>query len=223
MHLLLTDRLVCPRCGPPFGLILLAEEIRERRVLEGDLGCAHCSERYPVRDGFADLRLPPRAAPSPSEKDPANEPLERDEAVRLGALMGVTEGPGALLVKGPSARYAGFLAELIERVEVVGVEPTLAGEPESEGVSRLAAGPVLPFYGGSFRALVLSGKTSVADIDEAVRVTAPRGRVVILDAPAGIRGRLQELGTKVLLEEGGVLVAERPSSKAPPLITLRGP
>ncbi len=30
MHLLLTDRLTCPRCGPDHGLILLAREIVDR-------------------------------------------------------------------------------------------------------------------------------------------------------------------------------------------------
>ncbi len=223
MHILLTDRLVCPRCGPPFGLILLAEEIRDRRVLEGDLGCAHCSERYPVREGFGDLRLPPRETLLPPDEEESGGALEGDEAVRLGALMGVTEGPGALLLKGPSARYARLVAGLIEGVEVVGVDPSLAGQAESEGVSRLASGPNLPFYEGTFRGLVLSGAVDWSELDEAVRVTAPRGRVVVLNAPEGAHGKLRELGTKVLLEEGGVLVVERPSSEAPPLITLRGP
>ena len=60
MHLLLTDRLTCPRCGPEFGLVLLADRLEDRRVLEGALGCPNCRDRYPVRDGFGDLRPPPR-------------------------------------------------------------------------------------------------------------------------------------------------------------------
>ena len=42
MHILLTDTLTCPRCGPDFGLILLAERIEGRRVMDGHLGCANC-------------------------------------------------------------------------------------------------------------------------------------------------------------------------------------
>lgn len=60
MHLLLTDRLTCPRCGPTFGLILLADRMDERRVVAGSLGCPNCRDRFRVADGFADLRAPPR-------------------------------------------------------------------------------------------------------------------------------------------------------------------
>jgi uncharacterized protein YbaR (Trm112 family) len=201
MHLLLTDRLVCPRCGPPFGLILLAREIRDRRVLQGDLGCAHCHERFPVRGGFVDLRVPPRDELTPPDGDQPPVRPERSEAVRLGALMGVTQGPGALLLKGPCALHAGLLAEIIGQVEVVAVGPVQAGQPESEGVSRLVAGPGMPFYEGSFRGLVLSGPITDVDVSEAVRVVAPRGRVVILDSPPGARDRLKELGTRLLVEE----------------------
>ena len=38
MHILLTDLLFCPRCGPQHGLILLANRLEERRVLDGWLG-----------------------------------------------------------------------------------------------------------------------------------------------------------------------------------------
>lgn len=51
MHLLLTDILSCPRCGPEFGLILLADRIEARRVLAGILGCANCRSKYPIREG----------------------------------------------------------------------------------------------------------------------------------------------------------------------------
>jgi len=66
MNLVLTDVLACPRCGPPFGLILLADSMRERRVLEGVLGCPNCYGRYPVRGGLADLRAVPEGAPAVS-------------------------------------------------------------------------------------------------------------------------------------------------------------
>ena len=56
MHLLLTDRLTCPRCGPSFGLILLADRMNDRRVVDGVLGCPNCRDGFPVRDGFGDLR-----------------------------------------------------------------------------------------------------------------------------------------------------------------------
>ena len=46
MHILLTDVVTCPRCGPEFGLILLADRFEERRVMQGRLGCPNCREEY---------------------------------------------------------------------------------------------------------------------------------------------------------------------------------
>jgi uncharacterized protein YbaR (Trm112 family) len=116
VHILVTDRLVCVRCGPGFGLILLADELEERRVVEGVLGCPNCRERYPVERGFGDLRRSPRA-----EEDSAEPPGDDDPegALRLAALLGVREGPGLLLLSGSSVRFAERLAAMIENIEVV--------------------------------------------------------------------------------------------------------
>ncbi len=62
MNVALVDHLVCPRCGPPNGLLLLAHDVRDRRVHEGEFGCPNCRDRFPVVDGFGDLRPPPRGA-----------------------------------------------------------------------------------------------------------------------------------------------------------------
>jgi len=67
MHILLTNILSCPRCGPEFGLVLLADRVEDRRVVEGRLGCPNCREQYPVARGVLDARLPAdRPAPPPA-------------------------------------------------------------------------------------------------------------------------------------------------------------
>ena len=84
MQLLLTDRLACPRCGPGFGLVLLADRMVDRRVHEGTLGCPNCRDSFTVHAGFADLRAPPRGALQPglAGPDPARTPDgERDTAL----------------------------------------------------------------------------------------------------------------------------------------------
>lgn len=215
MHLLLTDRLTCPRCGPPFGLILLADRVEERRVYEGTLGCSNCRERYPVRGGFGDLRAPPRAAlpelePGRRSEDGANEANEADEAVmKLAALLGVSEGPGHLVLAGPVARRARELAGLVPDVEVVGVSAELRAWPEESGVSRLAAGPGLPFFSRTIRGVALSGGAADDLLDEAARVVAAHGRVVLLDPASGEKERLGQAGLHVVLDDGGVIVASR--------------
>jgi uncharacterized protein YbaR (Trm112 family) len=232
MHLLLTDRLSCPRCGPEFGLILLAHEVRNRRILSGDFGCANCRETYPVEDGFGDLRAPPRAplAELLEEKGVSGPDLHPgppsgtgdEEALRLGALMGVTEGPGTLLLEGPAASHARAVATRIGGVEVVALNPALRWDPEEEGVSRMVADPGLPFFSGSLRAVLLSGRTEDRILEESVRVLIPGGRVVVLDAPPGAGGRLEAAGIRIVLEQEGVLVGERRGSGSRPLVTLRG-
>ncbi|MBW3533907.1 MAG: hypothetical protein KY453_01605 [Gemmatimonadetes bacterium] len=131
MNVLLTDRLSCPRCGPEFGLILLAERTEKRRVLEGRMGCPNCRDRFPVSRGFGDLRAPPRSALPPVESLDA-PPAEATE--RLRALLGVAEGPGNLALVGPVVAHAAGLAQRTPETEVVAVDA--AGVVRGRGVAN---------------------------------------------------------------------------------------
>jgi uncharacterized protein YbaR (Trm112 family) len=223
MHLALTDRLICPRCGPEFGLILLAHQVRERRVLEGDLGCSQCKQTYPVRGGVGDLRIPSEDSQPPSPEESRSLDPDPEEVLRLGALLGVTEGPGTLLVQGPAAGLGKALSTLIGGVEVVGVHSSLVDDEEEEGLSRLLLGPTIPFFPSSFRGVALSGEFGEEKLKEAARVVAPGGRVVVLNGSPGTKERLLSLGMSVLLEEEGTVVARREKGGTLPLVTLRGP
>ncbi len=208
MHLLLTDRLTCPRCGPEFGLILLADSMRERLVLEGRLGCSNCRDAFPVHDGFGDLRAPPRGdlppgrVGDPGTTDPA-------EAERVTALLGVAEGPGTLALVGGVARCAAGVAAAVEGVEVVAVDAGLVAWPEAPRVSRMVARPGLPFFGRTLRGVAVDGALGAAWIREASRVVAPLSRVVVVDAPPETETVLEEAGLGVLAAEAGTVVAAR--------------
>jgi uncharacterized protein YbaR (Trm112 family) len=102
MHILLTDILTCPRCGPAFGLILLADRAEERRVMEGVLGCSNCREKYPIRDGIVDFGAPPE--PVVQRRADADAQPPRSGWRRI---LGVTAGPGFLLLAAPAAAHAG--------------------------------------------------------------------------------------------------------------------
>ncbi len=220
MHLLLTDRLACPRCGPEFGLILLAHDVRAQRVHRGELGCPNCRQTYPVEGGVADLRSPPRGPLPPSlPLDGAPDP---EETVRVASFLGVTEGPGTLLLKGPAAGHAPALSRLIPGVEVVADHPGLGGEEEREGVSRIVSGARLPFFDGTFRGGCLSGRWADRDLEELARVVAPPGRVVAMGGAEGAGDNLAAMGLEILANEGGVVVARRPRPGSSRLATLRG-
>ncbi len=215
MHLALTDILTCPRCGPPFGLILLAEDVRERRVLEGVLGCANCRERYPVRGGFAELRWPrgeatpgqPFAGDAPAGAAPGGAPV----AERLAALIGMGGSGGGersfSLVLGPGAGAAAAMAGLVPGAEVVVADPSSAGWPELSGVSRMAVAAALPFADRSVRGVALTAGSDPGLLEDAARVLNPMGRLLVEEAGAEVEARLVAAGLRVVAREGSTLVA----------------
>ena len=145
------DRLICPRCGPGFGLILIADRLENRRVIDGSLGCPNCRDRFPVEAGFGDLRPPPRSARPDA---PDIEPPASPSAIEVAALLGLTDGTGNVALIGDMAGHATALAGLVPGVEFIGIAPGLRGWDEGEGVSRLNAGVQLPFSDGSLRGLL---------------------------------------------------------------------
>lgn len=209
MHLLVTDRLTCPRCGPEFGLILLADRTGgDRRVLEGALGCANCRDRFPVRDGFGDLRAPPRGALPPG-KVAGPDQGDPEEAERLQALLGIVQGPGTVALVGDPARHARALTGRMEGVEVLAVDAGTALWPEEEGISRLVSRPGLPVFSRTLRGVVLDGSLGPRWLAEAARVTALRSRVVVVHAAEDAGERLEEAGLQLLATEAGTVVAAR--------------
>jgi len=218
VHILLTDRLTCPRCGPGFGLILIADRLENRRVMEGSLGCPNCRDRFPVEGGLGDLRPPPR---STLDEAPELEPPAIPPPMEVAALLGLTRGPGNVALIGDMAGHATALAGLVPDVEFIGIAPGLRGWEEGEGVSRITMGASLPFSSGSLRGVGLfaDGEPSLAG--ELARVLVHAGRVAVWGAgqsggQGGGRGAVQEWetalrseGLDVLASEGNAVVVER--------------
>lgn len=208
MHILLTDRLTCPACGPAFGLVLLCDRMEDRRVLDGSLGCFNCRESYPIVDGFCDLRSPPRD-PLPAAEPPPTD-SDAEESIRLAALLGLVEGGGSILLLGSTARHAATLFGMVEGIEVVAASPVLMAIPESSGVNRLAVSGVLPFKSGVLRGVALTGGEEGL-LEEVVRVTAPIGRIVVLESNPETEPHVRDMGLEVLIAEGEVVVATWPA------------
>jgi uncharacterized protein YbaR (Trm112 family) len=207
MHILLTDFLTCPRCGPEFGLIVLADRMHDRRVQAGHLGCANCREQYPVRGFAADLRLD-QSSIAPA--DSAQLAGDAEAAVRLAALMGLAGASGMALIAGPGARHAAAVSALVPELEVIAAEESPSPQGPEPGVSRMAAdGARLPLRGG-MRAAALTGGADPARLREGLRVLVPGARLVVDPAPEGTAQALRGLGAEVLLEEEGVVVARAP-------------
>jgi uncharacterized protein YbaR (Trm112 family) len=214
MLLVLTDVLTCPRCGPDFGLVILADQLQNRRVVQGSLGCANCRELLPIQDGLADLRFPAHPLPGPNQHAATPGAQEPDEAaLRLAALLGVTGGPGLVLVAGEQAGLAGRVAELVPDIGAVAVGSDLRQIPDEEGVSRILSERRLPLRAHAARGVALTGTASDALLEEGVRVLAPGGRLVLEPAPADARHRLESLACPILLEQDDVVVASNPGHR----------
>lgn len=216
LHILLTDILACPRCGPEFGLIVLADRLVDRHVEGGVLGCANCRASYPVEDGTVDLRVAGQAALDPA---PGPEALTPDEGVRMAALVGA-QPPGAWVVVIEGAGViAGALTELLAGARIVSITPgppPTASEPipgGEGGLNRVVAGMRLPFRSGFVRAAAVAGSGSRELLAEAGRILAPGGRLVVVEGGEDVAGTLLELGFTVHLQQPETVVAAAPGPR----------
>jgi hypothetical protein len=200
VHLNLTDQLTCPRCGPDFGLVLLADRAEGRRVYEGRLGCANCRTHYVVNNGVAEVLTGEHALAS---GDVAQDPE------RWAALLGVTEGPGMILLLGAFEGIAEEMADLLRDVELIVAHPQVAAGAERMGVSRLRIGDVVPLRNRGMRGVAVTDGGADALVREAARVCALAARVVVTNISNDVRTLLPELGLHVLAEQRDTLVAVR--------------
>ncbi len=210
MNVTLTDHLVCPRCGPPFGLVLLARDVRDRRVYEGEFGCPNCRDRFPVDGGFGDLRPPPRGVGpgeggEGSEGDSGGDGDRQASALRLAAALGVTSGPGLVVVADGHRDEAPALAQLVRGIEVVVVGWDGRGL-RGDGVSAFVTGPRLPLRDAVVRGVVVEGGSGAGWWGECLRVVMPGGRVVITGATGEAREWVVAAGLVMLLDEDGMVV-----------------
>ncbi|HSH46210.1 MAG TPA: Trm112 family protein [Longimicrobiales bacterium] len=202
MHVALTDVLTCPHCGPGHGLILLPDEVRNRRVVAGVLGCADCRRQYPVRNGVVVFAEGDELVPG------APDSGTREGAERLGGLLGLGAGSGLVFLAGPSAADAGALSELVEHVDVVAASGPGEG-PSGAPVSRIQVAERLPFQSATLRGVALTGAAADPLLEEGARVLGPGGRLLLEPAPGDARGRLEAAGLRVLGEQDDAMLATR--------------
>ena len=194
MFIELTDLLRCPAPHPESYLVLLPDTVAGRDVLAGRLGCPACGAEYLVREGRAELgEAPPREA-TPSR-------LDGDGIL---ALLGL-DGPGGfvVLVGGAAAAWPA-VAEGLEGVHLVGVNPP-AGIRAGRAFSVVEAGR-LPFKARSLRGAVLGPGygDDPAWISAAAEAVLPGLRVAGEGSGEGLEPPLEPLA-----RAGGAWVARR--------------
>jgi uncharacterized protein YbaR (Trm112 family) len=180
MFIELTDHLRCPGDHAESHLVLLPDEMHERSVRTGRLGCPVCGRIYVLTDGVLDLGGGDTAQPETTLLTPD----------ALTALVGLS-GPGGymVLVGKPAAAWR----EVVERnrgVGLVAVNPP-ADVRDEPGISVLRSAG-LPLKSRSMRGVVL-GSPFGGDprwVSEAARVVLP-GLRVAGEGPAPDPGSLE--------------------------------
>jgi uncharacterized protein YbaR (Trm112 family) len=167
MFIELTDHLRCPADHQESYLVLLPDEMRERSVRTGHLGCPVCGRTYTLSDGVLDLGGGETALPERTLLTP--------EA--LTALVGLSGPGGYLVLVGTPAGDWREVARLNPGVGLIAVNPPpdVVDEP---GISVLRAS-ALPLKSRSMRGVVL-GSPFGGDprwVAEAARVVLPGLRV----------------------------------------------
>lgn len=214
MFLELSEVFVCPLCRPAQGLVVIVEEIEDRRLLEGALGCPECEVRFPVRRGVIRFDRPAaedragEAAAAPEAASAGGEDV--DPGTEVAALLGVREAKGYLLLgpglHGVAARVAG----LAEKCEVLALLPDGSGAAVEPGVSpaRGVDPGSLPLLSGRMAgaALLAPGPEAAR---EAARVVAAGGRLAVLRPGPGLEEALSGCGMDVVAAEERALVAVR--------------
>ncbi|MQA91566.1 MAG: hypothetical protein GEU90_15310 [Gemmatimonas sp.] len=205
MHILLTDILTCPRCGPEFGLVVMADHWDDRLVQAGRLGCANCRESYAIEAGVVDLRHS-TVSPLPSGESVGSDP---ERAFRAAALLGVNDVNATLLVVEPAGEAAGEVARVLQGTHVVGgsAEPNPGFQGGESVLSSILIGEQIPLRDRSVRGIALLGTVSTKLIEEAARLLVRGARLVVDPAPPELSKELREQGFTVHLEQDGVVVA----------------
>ena len=164
----------CPNPHEETWLVLAAEQMNARDVVGGMLGCPICYAEYLIQAGVAHFDRDARSR--------AQAPLhEAEEALRLAALLDLTDSRGYAILVGDTGSQAPHLREITD-VQLLLVNPPI-GIEMGAGLSGLTtrSGAPLPLATASARAMALDDATTPASLEAALDVVAAGGRVL---APA---------------------------------------
>lgn len=205
MFIELVELLRCTRPHEESWLVASIDELRERSIVRGELGCPVCSAHYPITDGVARFT----ESPPPEARDPNSVIDANDAAVKAGAFLGLAESSGVVLLGGSWSRAGASLAQSLD-IRVIAVNGGLSAS-DAPGVGRIIAADVIPLGAASCAGAALDESFSPAAVSSALRTVRPGGRMV------GPRSVQPPSELVVLAQDDDWWVAERP----PAVTTLR--
>lgn len=204
MFIELVDALRCPVAHEESWLVAAAMTMEARHIVEGTLGCPVCKTQYAISRGVVDFR---RAHSQPAAP---RQPTDAETAMRLAALLGLSESHGFAVLVGDWGNQAAALSAIVD-VPLVLVDPPedVIGAP---GISVIRCDGLIPLAEGAARATAIDA-TTPERVASAIRATRTTGRII---APIGIE---RPADVSELARDENVWVGERIAS-ASPLVTL---
>jgi len=178
----LVDVLRCPNPHEETWLVLAAEQMNERDAIEGTLGCPICHAEYRIVGGVAHFD---RGA----HRQPRSESHDENEAIRLAALLDLTDARGYAILVGDTGIHAPGLRDHTD-VQLLLVNPP-PGIAMGGGLSGLTSAPAssLPLAAASARGIALDAAATPQQLDAALGVVSAGGRIVApiaLPVPRGV-------------------------------------
>ncbi|MBA3644813.1 MAG: hypothetical protein H0W63_01415 [Gemmatimonadaceae bacterium] len=203
MFIELVELLRCIRAHDESWLVASIDELHERSIRRGTLGCPVCQAEYRIIDGTADF------SGATASAVPAAETLNSYEvALRAGAFLGLADSAGTVILGGSWAAGASTLAESTGARAFTANAMTDAEQP---GVGRILVQNIFPFAIASCAGIALDATFDDRAVEGALRVIRPGGRIV---GPAAIA---RPDGVALLAEDAEWWVGEKP----PEVTTLR--
>jgi uncharacterized protein YbaR (Trm112 family) len=198
MFIELIDALRCPADHPPSALVAAFDEVADRDVVSGMLGCPVCRSEFRIRGG--ELWLVTTAMPAP-----ATRALNPDEdALRLAASLDLRSETGFAILRGAWCALADRVVE-ISPTHLVLLDPPL-NTPRGLGRSVVHAGGTVPFTPATAVAAAIDDDERAYALALTVK---PRGRLV---GPSNVG---LPPGTKELVRDERWWVAEKENATAP--------
>ena len=190
MFIELVESLRCPRPHEFTWLVASTLEMAGRDIRRGLLGCPSCSARYPIRDGVVDFQTRDGTTPIPDSTPLADAEGDPELAMRVAALLDLTTPGGFVVLAGEWAQAAPALRGLVEGVELLVLNTTVA-LTSGNGISLARTDGSIPIRPGAARGIALDQRHA-GHVAGAARALRQYGRLLAPIA-ASLPGDLEEL------------------------------
>jgi uncharacterized protein YbaR (Trm112 family) len=209
VYVAVIELLRCPAGHEESPLVATAMQQRDRRILQGVLGCPVCGAQYPVERGIARFH----GAAAADELSRSGAVPNEESAVRLAAQLDLTDAGRLVLLLGEYARLAPALTLMFDAQCVAINAPHDDERRIADGASTLRVAGRIPLAAGVVAGAAADATHATpARLQELRDLLRPRGRLVAPNAapaPPGVTLLARDTTEWVAVREGDVVRLQR--------------